>query len=1101
MVRFFIDRPILSSVISITIALIGLVFVRTLPVAQYPDITPPTIQVSCLYPGADSQVVAETVATAIEQQIIGVENMLYMSSQSTNDGGYNLTVTFAVGTDLDMAQVLVQNRVNLALPLLPAEVKQTGVSVKKRSPSILLVVNLISPENSYDQLFLSNFATLRLRDELAQIEGVGDISQLGQLDYSMRVWLDPDRLAARGLTATDVVAALREQNVQVAAGALGRAPALPGQAFQYSLSTQGRLTEPDQFASIVLRTDADGKLVYLRDVISQTRTVGEQKLGGIQLGAKNQDTSCLLDGQPSVGLAIYQQPGSNAISTAQRVRQRVEQLKASFPPDLDYRIVYDTTPFISESIHEVFNALRDAIILVAIVVLVFLQSWRATLIPLIAIPVALLGTFAVMAGLGFSLNNLSLFGLVLAIGIVVDDAIVVVEAIEHKIEHGATPRQAAHQAMAEVSGPIVAISLVLMCVFIPCIFITGITGQFFRQFALTIATATFFSAINSLTLSPALGAILLRSKDQTPDPLTRLINLLLGWFFRLFNVLFDSLANGYGQTVRHLLRGSLVVLVAYAGLLYLTYRGFTSVPTGFIPTQDKGYLLVDFRLPDSASLERTQEVLRRAVAVAAGGAAHPPATPPTADHALPTDSHIPGIAHSIAVVGQSFVQNAVGSNFGSMFIILEPFEERHSPQLSADAVTQRLRAAFYQALPEANVSVFGAPAVDGLGNAGGFKVMIRDVGNLGYRQLEQAAAAVAKTGSQAPGIAGLFSGFSAASPQMFVDIDREKCKKLGVPLADVFLSLQLFLGGYYTNDFNQFGRTWQVNLQADPAFRVSPEDVRRIKVRNSLGEMVPLGTFAQVEATTGPAMVTRYNAANAAPLNGAALPGVSSGEMIQSIEQAWTSQLPQGMDAQWTELTLLQIQAGNTALIVFGLAVVLVFLVLAAQYESWTLPLAVIAVVPMCLLSSVIGIALARMDINIFVQIGFIVLVGLASKNAILIVEFAKEQVAQGVPLIEATVTACRLRLRPIIMTSLAFIFGVVPLAIAQGAGAEMRRTLGIAVFSGMLGVTLFGILLTPVFFYVIYRLTGNHAPAASAPLAAGGGAGTEADTAVNLKE
>lgn len=1064
MVRFFIDRPILSSVISITVALIGSVFVWTLPVAQYPDITPPTIQVSCLYPGADSQVVAETVATAIEQQIIGVENMLYMSSQSTNDGGYNLTVTFAVGTDLDMAQVLVQNRVNLALPLLPAEVKQTGVSVKKRSPSILLVVNLISPENSYDQLYLSNFATLRLRDELAQIEGVGDISQLGQLDYSMRVWLDPDRLAARGLTASDVVAALREQNVQVAAGALGRAPTLPGQAFQYSLSTQGRLTEPEQFASIVLRTDSAGQLVYLRDVISPMRTVGEQTLGGIQLGAKNEDTSCLLDGQPSVGLAVYQQPGSNAIATAQRVRQRVEQLKANFPPDLDYRIVYDTTPFISESIHEVFKALRDAIVLVAIVVLVFLQSWRATLIPLMAVPVALLGTFAVMAGLGFSLNNLSLFGLVLAIGIVVDDAIVVVEAIEHKIEHGASPRQAAHQAMAEVSGPIVAISLVLMCVFIPCIFITGITGQFSRQFALTIATATFFSAINSLTLSPALGAILLRSKDQTPDPLTRLINLLFGWFFRLFNVVFDALASRYGQTVRYLLRGSLVVLVAYAGLLYLTYRGFTSVPTGFIPTQDKGYLLVDFRLPDSASLERTQEVLRRAVAVAASGD-HQASDRTTTNTAAASDGHIPGIAHSIAIIGQSFVQNAVGSNFGSMFVILEPFEERRSPQLSAAAITQRLRAAFYRELPEANVSVFGAPAVDGLGNAGGFKVMIRDVGNLGYQQLEAAAADVASVGNQSPGIAGLFSGFSAASPQMFVDVDREKCKKLGVPLADVFLSLQLFLGGYYTNDFNQFGRTWQVNLQADPAFRISPEDVRRIKVRNAQGEMVPLGTFAEVQATTGPAMVTRYNAANAAPLNGAALPGVSSGEMIQSIEQAWTSQLPQGMDAQWTELTLLQIQAGNTALIVFGLAVVLVFLVLAAQYESWALPLAVILVVPMCLLSSVIGIALARMDINIFVQIGFIVLVGLASKNAILIVEFAKEQVAQGISVVEATVTACRLRLRPIIMTSLAFIFGVVPLAIAQGAGAEMRRTLGIAVFSGMLGVTLFGILLTPVFF------------------------------------
>jgi multidrug efflux pump len=1081
-VNFFINRPIFASVISIIIALSGLVFVWSLPIAQFPDISPPTVQVSCFYPGADSQVVAETVATVIEQQIVGVENMLYMSSQSTNDGGYNLTVTFEVGTDLDMAQVLVQNRVNLATPSLPPEVKQTGVSVKKKSPSILLLINLISLQQSYDQLYLSNFATLRLRDELATIRGVGDVSQLGQLDYSMRVWLDPARMAARNLTASDVIAALREQNVQVAAGALGRAPAPPGQAFQYSLSTQGRLTQPAEFGGIVLRSNPGGETIYLRDVTSDRREVDGQALGGIQLGAKNQDTSCLLDGQPSVGLAIYQQPGSNAIETAKLVRQRMDELRATFPPDLDYAIVYDTTPFINESVREVFKALRDAILLVAIVVLVFLQSWRATVIPLIAIPVAILGTFTVMAGIGFSLNNLSLFGLVLAIGIVVDDAIVVVEAVEHKIAQGLDPREATRKAMEEVAGPIIATSLVMMCVFIPCLFISGITGQFFKQFALTIATATFFSTINSLTMSPALAALLLVPKDQQRDPLSRVITGLFGWFFRLFNVAFDFVSDRYGNGVRWMLRMSVVVLLLYGGLLLLTYRGMTTVPTGFIPPQDKGYLLVDFRLPDSASLERTTAAVRRAIEVAgfrpavvkAEAGAEAPDAHANAEHGDKPQAGIAGVAHTIGVVGQSFVQNAIGSNFGAMFVILDDFEHREDASLGAEAVAARLRQAFYKEIPEANVAVFGAPAVDGLGNAGGFKVMIRDVANLGFTQLQDSAMAVASEGNQTPGLVGLFTGFTANTPRMFVDVDREKCKLLGVPLNEVFLTLQLFLGGYYTNDFNDFGRTWQVNLQADPMYRVTPEDVGRLQVRNKQGEMVPLASIAKVRQTTGPALVTRYDGAVAAAINGASLPGMSSGQMITAVEGVTAAQLPLGMDARWTELTLLQIQAGNTALLVFGMAVVLVFLVLAAQYESWSLPLAVILVVPMCLLASVTGIALARMDINIFVQIGFVVLVGLASKNAILIVEFAKEQVAHGVPLADATVLACRSRLRPIIMTSLAFIFGVIPLALAHGAGAEMRRTLGIAVFSGMLGVTLFGVLLTPVFFYVVSRWTGG---------------------------
>ncbi|MGE0756436.1 MAG: efflux RND transporter permease subunit [Pirellulaceae bacterium] len=1076
MAHFFIERPVFAAVISTIIVLAGAVAVGLLPIAQYPEITPPTVQVSCMYPGASSTVVAATVAAPIEQQVVGVENMLYMSSQSTNDGGYSLTVTFDVGTNLDMAQVLVQNRVNLALPSLPAEVKQTGVSVRKKSPAILLVVNLISPDGSLDQLYLSNYATIRLRDELAQIKGVGDISFLGQLDYSMRVWLDPEKMATRNLVASDVVNALREQNVQVAAGALGRPPMPKGQAFQYTLTTLGRLSQPDQFGDIVLKTGADGAVTRLRDVVTHIREIDSgEKLGGIQLGAKNQDTRCSLDGRPSIGLAIYQQPGSNALATADGVRERMEQLKRRFPPGLDFQIVYDTTPFIDESIHEVFKALRDAIVLVAIVVLAFLQSWRATLIPLLAVPVAIVGTFAVMAGLGFSLNNLSLFGLVLAIGIVVDDAIVVVEAVEHHIEHGLRPRDACRKAMSEVTGPIIAISLVLMCVFIPCAFISGITGQFFRQFALTIAVSTFFSAVNSLTLSPALCGLLLKPKQEQRDLLTQLINGMLGWFFRAFNQAFTTSANFYARGVAMLLRVSVLVMAVYGGLLYLTYVGFTSVPTGFIPSQDKGYLLVDVRLPDSASVERTAEVMAQIEKIALGDRG----TEGDSTHAgggshAESDRPGQGIAHAIALTGQSIVQNAIGSNYGSLFLILDEFHVRHGAASGADAIASRLRRALFREIQDASVSVFGAPPVDGLGNAGGFKVMVRDVSDLGLEELQASADRFAATGGQQPGIAGVFSAFRAQTPQMYVDVDRSRCKAMGVPLNDVFLTLQLHLGGYYTNDFNQFGRTWQVNLQADPQYRMSPEQVAQLQVRNVQGKMMPLGSVARVSPRGGPALVVRYNGVAAASVNGASLPSVSTGEVIKTMESVAAKELPQGMDLQWTELTLLQIRAGNTAMVVFTLAVVLVFLVLAAQYESLSLPFSVILVVPMCLLCSVAGVAMAGMDINIFVQIGFVVLVGLASKNAILIVEFAKEKTASGVPVTEATVEACRLRLRPIMMTSFAFILGVVPLALAVGAGAEMRRTLGIAVFAGMLGVTIFGIFLTPVFYYLAVRLTGS---------------------------
>jgi hydrophobe/amphiphile efflux-1 (HAE1) family protein len=1058
--KFFIDRPIFAAVISVVIVIAGLVAVQSLPVAQYPEIAPPTVEVRCMYTGADSKVVADTVAAPIEQQVVGVEKMLYMSSQCTNDGTYVLTVTFEVGTNLDDAQVQVQNRVNLALPTLPDVVKQTGVSVKKKSPNILLVVNLFSDDGSKGLLYLSNYATINVVDELKQIEGVGDVTMFGQLDYSMRVWLDPNKVASRNLTATDIV--------QVAAGSLGRPPVPTGQAFLYTLSTQGRLLDADEFGAIIVNTSDAGAVTRLRDVVSDKREVTDESgkprtLGGIELGAKNEDTACTLDGKPSVGVPVYQLPGSNALDTAERVKARMEQLKKDFPAGVQYAIVYDTTPFVQESIDEVFKALRDAIILVAIVVLVFLQSWRATLIPLIAVPVAIVGTFAVMLLMGFSLNNLSLMGLVLAIGIVVDDAIVVVEAVEHKLEHGLAPVQAAREAMDEVASPIMAISLVLMAVFIPCAFISGITGQFFRQFAVTIAVSTFFSALNSLTLSPALCALLLKQKQHQNDILTRALNAALGWFFKLFNLAFTHGANGYARLVGWLLRLVVIVLVVYLGLLYATYKGFTTVPTGFIPLQDKGYLVVNVQLPDAASLERTTKVVEEMSRIALGDPKDPQNYP-----------GIQGVDHVITIPGLSVVQNANGSNFGTMFIILKPFHDRHGREQNGFAILGKLRAEYFQRVQDASTAVFPPPPVDGLGSAGGFKLMVRDRASAGLDPLQSATDALVARGNQTPGLVGLFTPFRSNTPQMFVDVDRTKCISMGVPLNDVFLTLQVYLGGYYTNDFNRFGRTWQVNLQADPDQRLTPDDVLKLQVRNSEGKMVLLGSIASVRPTGGPVMVTRYNNVTAAAINGASLPGVSSGTVISSVAEVSEKSLPQGMDYQWTELTLLQIRAGNTAIYVFGLAVLLVYLLLAAQYESLRLPLAVILVVPMCLLCSVIGIALVGLDINIFVQIGFVVLVGLAAKNAILIVEFAKDQRGKGMSSFEAAVEASRMRLRPILMTSFAFILGVVPLAIAAGAGAEMRRALGIAVFSGMLGVTVFGIFLTPAFYHALEKLAGT---------------------------
>ncbi len=1042
--RFFIDRPVFATVVTIVITLAGLISAFILPVAQYPDITPPTVQVTCQFPGASAQVVSDTIAAPIEQQVVGVEKMLYMSSQCTNDGTYNLTVTFQVGTNLDMAQVLVQNRVAIAQPQLPDVVKATGVTTKKKSPAILLVVNLVSPDERYNQLYLSNYATIQVKDELARLDGVGDVTLLGQQDYSMRVWLDPQKMSSRDLTATDIINAVKEQNVQVAAGQIGQPPVPRGQDFQYVMSTMGRLLGEEQFADIIVKTGTTGQVTRLKDVAR------------IELGPKSQDQTCRLDGKPSVGLGIWQLPGSNALATAERVQAKMEELKERFPQGLDYKIVYDTTPFINESIHEVFKSLRDAIILVAIVVIVFLQNWRSAIIPLIAVPVSLVGTFAVMAILGFSLNNLSLFGLVLAVGIVVDDAIVVVENVERWIGQGLSPREATYKAMEEVTVAVLAIAFGLSAIFIPTAFLTGIVGQFFRQFALTIATATLISAFNSLTLSPALCAILLKPHGEHGDVATRILNATLGWFFKGFNAVFDRSTGAYAGMVRHVIRASVVALLVYVGMLYLTYEGFRRVPTGFIPLQDKGYLVASVQLPDSASLERTEEVMHRVEKIA---------------------METPGVGHTVAISGQSFLLNANGSNFGSIYVVLKEFDERHSHELSADAIAASLRRKFYAEVQDAVVGVFPAPPVDGLGSAGGFKVMIEDTGNTGLAALQGQVDNLIEKGNQQPGLVGLFTQFRANTPQLYADIDRTKCKTMGVVLSDVFTTLQAFLGGYYVNDFNRFGRTWQVNLQGDSTFRVDADAIKQLKVRNGAGEMVPMGTVAAIKEVSGPIMITRYNTYPAAAINGNTAPGFSSGQAIATIQSLADQELPKTMKYEWTEITLLQILAGNAAILIFPLCCFLVFLTHAAEYESWLLPLAIILIVPMSLICALAGVAAYGMDNNVLTQIGFVVLAGLACKNAVLIVEFAKQEREHGKPRVDAAVEACRLRLRPIMMTSFAFILGVLPLMISHGAGAEMRRTLGTAVFWGMLGVTFFGLFLTPVFYNVLQWVAEKYSP------------------------
>ncbi len=1106
--RFFVDRPIFAAVLSIVITLAGGISLFTLPVAQFPQITPPTVSVTCNYPGASAKEVADAVAAPIEQQVNGVERMMYMSSQCANDGSYNLTVTFQQGVDLNMAQVLVQNRVNLAVPQLPEVIKQTGVTTRKRSPDILMGIALNSPDGRYDQLYLSNFALMQVKDELARVPGVGDVFLFGQRDYSMRIWLNPDRLSARGLTAADVVRAVREQNAQVATGAVGQEPMRGRQETQITLSTLGRLSDAEQFEDIILKSTRDGRVIRLKDV------------GRVELGAKNQDITTRLDGRDTVFLAIFQMPDANALDLRQRVLDKMEDIKQSFPEGIDYEIGFDTTPYTSESIKEVFKTLRDAIILVAAVVLLFLQNWRSALIPLVAVPVAIIGTFAVMAIAGFSLNNLTLFGLVLAIGIVVDDAIVVVEAVEHHVERGLPPREATIQAMRQVSGPVIAVGLVLSAVFVPCAFIAGITGQFFRQFALTIAVSTVISAFNSLTLSPALTALLLVPRDKTAGPplpraafllagaglgwylsgggaewwvwaaiaggvvvgwlVSRPLNAALGAFFRAFERAFGRVTAAYTGLVGRLLRVAALALVVYAGLLGLTWWEFHTTARGFIPQQDMGYLMVSVQLPDSASMERTGKVMRQIEEIGL---------------------RTPGIRHITCIAGQSFILSAAGPNFGSCFVNLKDYSDRRDPSLSSEAIANTLRREF-GTINDANIAVFGPPPVRGVGRAGGFAVMIEDRGDFGPVELQKQAEALIAAGTRPdpeehPWLLGpdgkaklpaMFSVFRANVPQYHIDPDPGACMLRGVTLRDFADTVSVYEGSLYVNDFNLFGRTWQVIVQADSDFRARPEDVPPLRTRNRRGAMVPVGSLADMRLVTGPLVLTRYNMYPAASINGTAAPGVSSGEVIDLLRRLSDEVLPQAMGYEWTDMSYLELLAGNTAMLIFACAVVMVFLVLAAQYESWSLPLAVILVVPMCLLCAVIGVNIAGMDINIFTQVGFVVLVGLASKNAILIVEFAKHQSEDaGLPRREATLAACKLRLRPIIMTSLAFILGVVPLILSHGAGAEMRRTLGTAVFAGMLGVTLFGIFLTPVFFYTIDWLGETRAFAGRGVRRAGG--------------
>ncbi len=1035
--HFFIQRPIFAAVLSLIILIGGGISLFQLPISEYPEVVPPTVVVTANYPGANPTVIAQTVATPLEQEINGTENMLYMFSQGTSDGRMTLTVTFALGTDLDRAQVQVQNRVNSALSRLPQEVQRLGVVAKKSSPDLTMVVHLYSPDNSHDTTYLSNYADLYIKDQLARLGGVGDVKLFGGGQYSMRVWLNPDALAARNLTAMDVVNALREQNQQVAAGSLGSQPAASDSEFQILLNVKGRLDSIEEFEQVIIKVGEQGQLTRLKDVAR------------LDLGQNNYALRAMLDSQPALAIPIFQRSGANAIELSNQVRETMTRLAEDFPAGVAHEIVYDPTVFVRDSIDAVIKTLAEAIVLVVIVVVLFLQTWRASIIPLIAVPISLIGTFAVMQWLGVSINTLSLFGLVLAIGIVVDDAIVVVENVERNIEKGLTPLEATRVAMSEVTGPIIAIALVLCAVFIPTAFISGLSGQFYKQFALTITISTVISAFNSLTLSPALSALLLKAHDSKPDRLTQVLNHLFGrWLFKPFNRLFDRSATGYEKLVQKLIRMSLFVVLAYLALLGTTVKLFDAVPGGFIPAQDKQYLVAIAQLPDAASLDRTQAVVQEMEKIAL---------------------QVPGVAHTVAFPGLSVNGFTNSPNSAIVFTPLKAFKERQDPSMSAMAIAGQLNQRF-AAIDEAFVAVFPPPPIQGLGTTGGFKLQIEDRGNKGYEALFNSLQAVIGKARKDPALMGLYSSFRIQVPQMDIDIDREQALIQGIALDEVFNALQVYLGSVYINDFNMFGRTYQVKAQAEAEFRQDPEQILNLKVRNRQGNMVPLGSVLTVTPTTGPDRAMHYNGYPSAELNGSPAPGYSSDQAQKAIEGILHESLPKGITYEWTEVTFQQILAGNTMVYVFPLVVLLVFMVLAAQYESLRLPLAIILIVPMTIFSALLGVWLVGSDNNIFTQIALIVLVALASKNAILMVEFAKDQNQHGLSHLEAIIAACRMRLRPILMTSIAFTAGVVPLVLATGAGSEMRHAMGNAVFSGMIGVTAFGLLFTPVFYMLVTK-------------------------------
>jgi multidrug efflux pump len=1038
--KFFIDRPIFAGVLSLLMLIAGLIALRGLPISEYPEVAPPSVVVRAQYPGANPKVIAETVATPLEEQINGVEGMLYMGSQATTDGVMTLTVTFRLGTDPDKAQQLVQNRVSQAEPRLPEEVRRLGITTVKSAPDLTMVVHLVSPNGRYDINYLRNYAVLNVKDPLARIEGVGQVQIFGGGDYSMRVWLDPQKVAQRGLSASDVVAAIRGQNVQAAAGVVGASPGLSGVDMQLSINAQGRLQSEEEFGDIIVKSGTDGAVTRLRDI------------GRLEMGAADYSLRSLLNNDPAVGMGVFQAPGSNALDISANVRKTMAELNKNMPEGLEYRIAYDPTQFVRASIESVIHTLLEAIMLVVLVVILFLQTWRASIIPLLAVPVSVIGTFAVLHVLGFSINALSLFGLVLAIGIVVDDAIVVVENVERNIEAGLTPREATYRAMREVSGPIIAIALVLVAVFVPLAFISGLTGQFYRQFAVTIAISTVISAINSLTLSPALAALLLRGHDQPKDALTRGMDRAFGWLFRGFNKFFHRGSEAYSGGVKRVISRKTLMLVIYLALVGVTFGLFKAVPSGFVPAQDKQYLIGFAQLPDGATLDRTDEVIQRMGEIMKKN---------------------PNVEDAIAFPGLSINGFTNSSNSGIVFATLKPFDQRKRADQSGGAVAGQLNQAF-GSIQDAFIVMFPPPPVAGLGTTGGFKLQIEDRASVGYDQMDAAVKAFMAKAYAAPELTGMFTSWQVNVPQLYADIDRTKARQLGVPVTDIFDTMQIYLGSLYANDFNKFGRTYSVRVQADAPYRARAEDVGLLKVRSSSGEMVPLAALMKVNSTFGPERAMRYNGYLAADINGGPAPGYSSGQAQDAITKIAAETLPKGVSFEWTELTYQEILAGNSAFLVFPLAILLVFLVLAAQYESLTLPIAIILIVPMGIMAAMAGVWISGGDNNVFTQIGLIVLVGLSAKNAILIVEFARELEFAGRTPIQAAIEASRLRLRPILMTSLAFVMGVLPLVLSTGAGSEMRKAMGVAVFAGMIGVTAFGLFLTPVFYVLMRRIAGN---------------------------